>query len=246
MSTFYLTHDAELYHYGVLGMKWGVRRYQNKDGSLTAAGRQRYGSVGNRRLTRDEKKDLKLRKKKLADLYKTTEYIDTTYYGAKRTADYYERKSNKERARKGAVSEKTSNLLKKSKNRSNFYKGGHDEFNKEIDKLHSETIAKYGNKRIKNIPRMTTRQGEMIYRKIAPESIPAMIIPLLFVQGAIGGAIAGGSYASDRTRRAKKYAKNFEKDFAASYGYDAYGNKVGPGAKNPDKDFLNKRLKTKR
>ena len=30
-----------LAHYGVLGMKWGVRRYQNKDGSLTAAGKKR-------------------------------------------------------------------------------------------------------------------------------------------------------------------------------------------------------------
>ena len=31
----------ELYHHGIKGMKWGVRRYQNKDGSLTAAGKKR-------------------------------------------------------------------------------------------------------------------------------------------------------------------------------------------------------------
>lgn len=34
--------NNELYHYGVLGQKWGVRRYQNKDGSLTPAGKKRY------------------------------------------------------------------------------------------------------------------------------------------------------------------------------------------------------------
>lgn len=31
----------ELYHWGIKGMKWGIRRYQNPDGSLTAAGRKR-------------------------------------------------------------------------------------------------------------------------------------------------------------------------------------------------------------
>ena len=35
-------NDLELYHHGVKGQRWGVRRYQNKDGSLTSYGKKRY------------------------------------------------------------------------------------------------------------------------------------------------------------------------------------------------------------
>lgn len=37
----------ELYHYGIKGQKWGVRRYQNEDGTLTNAGKKRYGTTEN-------------------------------------------------------------------------------------------------------------------------------------------------------------------------------------------------------
>lgn len=51
----------ELYHHGILGMHWGIRRYQNEDGSLTPRGKARL-----------DKKDAKWARKNYDKIYKKT------------------------------------------------------------------------------------------------------------------------------------------------------------------------------
>lgn len=53
MNYYYTT---ELYHHGILGQKWGVRRYQNEDGSLTDDGRRRYNQNNYKEFKRESKR----------------------------------------------------------------------------------------------------------------------------------------------------------------------------------------------
>ena len=49
----------ELYHFGIKGMKWGIRRYQNEDGSLTPAGKKHYGNMSDDKLQKSLYKQVK-------------------------------------------------------------------------------------------------------------------------------------------------------------------------------------------
>lgn len=70
----------ELQHHGILGQKWGVRRYQNEDGSLTPAGKRRLERKDNRWIKRNASKiHNKAYKKSQREMRKVTKQLDRKY-----------------------------------------------------------------------------------------------------------------------------------------------------------------------
>lgn len=88
MSLWYVTYkNDDLIHHGIKGMKWGVRRYQNPDGSLTSAGRNRYSSDGGSYMPSNIKKTGSKAKEAQKNKFTRRQSIRREYIGASQSND---------------------------------------------------------------------------------------------------------------------------------------------------------------
>ena len=119
-----------LAHHGILGMKWGIRRYQNPDGTLTAAGRRRYYGYA--------KKVIKISnlKKKSNDAK-----IAAAKYSNKTKRRVLKDLKNPELE---GLSEKTKAMQKKNADKQLKYDARAKKYESRAEKLIAKSLSKYG------------------------------------------------------------------------------------------------------
>lgn len=156
----------ELYHHGVENQKWGVRRYQNPDGSLTPEGVIHYGRYGEagKKLTKDQKKALNKTK---ADIYrlgydaqKQREWNNAADRLVKKTEKDYN-KALKKYGEDNAKTQRNRSIYDTSLLIKEVQSQRLNDSVKKYKQATNDAINKYGNTRIKNLKNLkTTKTGE--------------------------------------------------------------------------------------
>lgn len=167
----YWLANGELEHHGILGMKWGVRRYQNKDGSLTAAGKKRYDGP-----TREEKRETKQLKRQVAAAEKNLVEKGRTY--AQSRYDIHDAEKNYEKVNKKMylfkknrlnaikeASEQLTNALEIAERPMAERSRAVEIYNNAAKQLldnNKKMIKKYGSEKVKEIGTKNVQYGERL------------------------------------------------------------------------------------
>ena len=120
--------NYDLAHHGIKGQRWGIRRYQNEDGSLTNAGKKKYSSKYKKAMISYQKDQVRASKKIYIDSYnKTAEEYNSTKlneYNSKHKPtdpDYFE--EYEKQFRRDWIQNYNRSLMDFSRNNKNFKRG---------------------------------------------------------------------------------------------------------------------------
>lgn len=183
----YMSSYDELYHHGIKGMRWGVRRFQNEDGTLTAQGRQRYKDYRSdqstrRSLTRHvaaDKKNLKDRGEAMNEV--TKNYNDAQEQMRKASSKVFiSRKKRQE-----LVDEANENLTKAGeeleKRRADLNRAERI-YNKDAEALFKhvdDMTKKYGSENVKSLDTKKVKLGEYYSIDAIKTGVTVADIPLV-------------------------------------------------------------------
>lgn len=214
----YTSDVNELYHHGILGQKWGIRRYQNKDGNLTAEGRKHYD---NKEYRQDKKALEKLRVQTVQSGYNERRSFRQATKALNKAKKIQEKRDLTDRERRKAemkLSVATQMMFDYEKNKDQYYK------------MVNDAKEKYGDKKIKDIQTKTYKTGgkngpskEYVSGSVVPVSHYAVDLGVSAVSTALMlsgvtpiGFIAipseAGTKAANWNKKQKEYEKAWKKN----------------------------------
>lgn len=156
----YINKPDELTHWGVKGMKWGVRRYQNKDGSLTPAGKKRYG-VDDVPTDGSAKKAYDSAKNRLTEAANNKKTANELY--TKTVNDSF-KLENQFGVKKKMYAKSITETAESSKKADVEYKKVLKDFKKDIRV--TKTLAKLEEKKVKQLYKEDAMKGETFVGKV--------------------------------------------------------------------------------